>query len=118
MTALERMLALATDDQLRATRRLLHRAYLGRERLGWPTLNPFEGRRRGLLAHFQGPEYDLGAPVLLAAACLEISAELGRRQAALPCLPCLAEVEQSLTGHLPRTDDEAVGSAAASGTEG
>lgn len=114
MSALEQLLGVATDDQLRATRRLLHRAYLGRDRLGWPTLNPF-ATWRGLFAERQGElRHELGEPDLLPAMCLEISAELTRRSAALPCLPCEAQVSQSLTGHLPRVDHEPVPSAAAS----
>lgn len=85
MTPLAAIVARSSDDELRATRRLLHRAFLGRDRLGWPTLNPFSRR---------AADPDLGEPVILAAACLEISAELERRRAALPCLPCRGTVEQ------------------------
>lgn len=82
------VLAAATDDDLRATRRLLHRAYVGRHRLGWPSLNPFSWSRIPL-----GPTPDLGEPILVAAACLEISQEIERRGIGLPCYPCQAVLE-------------------------
>lgn len=84
------VLAQSTDDELRATRRLLHRAWMGRDRLGWPSLNPFARWR-------PSPDPgDLREPILVAAACLEISDEIERRGIGLPCYPCQASLE-----HLP-----------------
>lgn len=100
VTALEQLITEASDGQLRATRRLLHRAYLTRDRLGWPTLNPFE-TWRGLFSDRRQPVlHELGEPELILALCLELSAELVRRGAALPCLPCEAQLAPSLAGHL------------------
>lgn len=62
------------DDELRATVRLLHRAYASRVRLGWD-----DALR--------------GQPVLLAAMCLTITCELVRRgSSAFACAPCAATV--------------------------
>jgi hypothetical protein len=88
------VLAQSTDDELRATRRLLHRAWMGRDRLGWPSSNPFA-------RHFRKPfavsdEPPSSEPALVAAACLEISDEIERRGIGLPCYPCQATLE-----HLP-----------------
>jgi hypothetical protein len=116
--ALAELIAAASDGQLRATRRLVHRAYLSRDRLGWPTLNPFESWR-GLFSDRRQPViHDLGEPDILLAACLEISAELVRRGAALACLPCEAQLAPSLVGRLPANGPEPVASSAASGTGG
>lgn len=82
------MLAIASDEELIATRRLLHRAYLGSDRLGWPSV--------GWPGFFRPPLRDLGTPRLLTAACLEISNELVGRGSALPCLPCAATVGDSV----------------------
>lgn len=86
-TALEQLIARASDDELRATRRYLHRAYQSRSRLGWPAVSPF-----GI--HVREPR--IGDPILLPALCIELSAELVRRGSALPCFPCQAEAEQAL----------------------
>lgn len=111
MTALAQLLEVATDDELRATRRLIHRAYLAHERLGWPSVNPFDPARD---AAARRPV--IGDPVLLAAACLEVTEELERRGAAKPCLPCRAEVAQSLRGRPTAPAMVPVGSVVASGS--
>ena len=66
----------ATTDELHAARSLLHRI-----------------RPRRADGRVVEPPY----PTLLAAACLELTAELSRRQATLaPCPPCVATVRGSI----------------------
>lgn len=118
MSALDELVAAASDGQLRATRRLIHRAYLGRDRLGWPTLNPFESWRGLFSDRHQPVLHDLGEPDILLAACLEISAELVRRGTGRGCVPCEAQLAPSLARPLEPTRSEPVASSVASGTGG
>lgn len=72
-TPLDAVLAADAVDDLRATVRLLHRAYTSRGRLGWTSE---------------------AEPALLAALCLTIGLELVRRGAtAMVCPVCAASLE-------------------------